>query len=84
MREGESERTGDPGLYDYVPYRGRKPFAWPGGKKVAVWISPTSNSTSLIRLPTRTASRGPSRIRTSSAIPTATTPTASATGAWPT
>ena len=36
MREGEA----DPGLYDYVPYRGRKPFAWPGGKKVAVWVSP--------------------------------------------
>jgi allantoinase len=36
VKEGES----DPGLYDYVPYRGRKPFAWPGGKKVAVWVSP--------------------------------------------
>lgn len=30
----------DPGLYDYVPYRNRKPFAWPGGRKVAVWVSP--------------------------------------------
>ena len=34
------EGAGDPGLYDYVPYRGRKPFEWPGGKKVAVWVSP--------------------------------------------
>ena len=34
------EGAGDPGLYDYVPYRGRKPFEWPGGKKVAVWASP--------------------------------------------
>lgn len=36
MNEGEK----DPGLYDYTPYRGRKPFAWPGGGKVAVWVSP--------------------------------------------
>ena len=34
------EGAPDPGLYDYVPYRGRKPFEWPGGKKVAVWVSP--------------------------------------------
>lgn len=36
MNEGEK----DPGLYDFAPYRGRKPFVWPGDKKVAVWISP--------------------------------------------
>lgn len=30
----------DPGLYDFTPYRGRKPIVWPGGKKVAVWVSP--------------------------------------------
>lgn len=36
MREGE----GDPGLYDYLPYRGRPQIGWPGGKTVAVWVSP--------------------------------------------
>jgi peptidoglycan/xylan/chitin deacetylase (PgdA/CDA1 family) len=36
MREGAA----DPGLYSYKPYRGRPKIAWPGGKKVAVWISP--------------------------------------------
>lgn len=36
MREGSP----DPELYDFQRYRARKPFAWPGGKKVAVWISP--------------------------------------------
>jgi allantoinase len=36
MREGE----GDPGLYGYSPYRGRPKIEWPGGKTVAVWISP--------------------------------------------
>ncbi|MEL0212039.1 MAG: polysaccharide deacetylase, partial [Novosphingobium sp.] len=36
MQEGAA----DPGLYDFSPYRGRKPFAWPGDKKVAVWVSP--------------------------------------------
>ncbi len=36
MREGEA----DPGLYDYLPYRGRKRFKWPGGKSVAVWVAP--------------------------------------------
>ncbi len=30
----------DPKLYDYTPYRGRAPYAWPGDKKVAVWVSP--------------------------------------------
>ena len=34
------EGAPDPGLYDYVPYRGCKAFAWPAGKKVAVWVSP--------------------------------------------
>ncbi|NOW45960.1 peptidoglycan/xylan/chitin deacetylase (PgdA/CDA1 family) [Novosphingobium sp. SG751A] len=36
MREGSP----DPELYEFQRYRARKPFAWPGGKKVAVWISP--------------------------------------------
>jgi len=36
MREGEQ----DPGLYDFRPYRDRPAIAWPGGKKIAVWISP--------------------------------------------
>ncbi len=36
MREGAA----DPGLYSYKPYRGRKKIAWPGGKTVAVWVSP--------------------------------------------
>jgi allantoinase len=36
VQEGEA----DPGLYDYVPYKGRKAFDWPGEKKVAVWVSP--------------------------------------------
>ena len=30
----------DPGLYDFVPYRGRPKISWPGGKKVAVWVAP--------------------------------------------
>ncbi len=34
------EGAPDPGLYDYTPYRGRQSFAWPGDKKVAVWVSP--------------------------------------------
>ena len=36
MREGEK----DPGLYDFRPYRGRPKLEWPGGKQVAVWVSP--------------------------------------------
>ena len=36
MREGE----GDPGLYDFRPYRDRAKITWPDGKKVAVWVSP--------------------------------------------
>ena len=36
MREGAA----DPGLYSYKPYRGREKITWPGGKKVAVWVSP--------------------------------------------
>ncbi len=36
MREGEK----DPGLYDFRPYRDRTKLEWPGGKKVAVWVSP--------------------------------------------
>jgi len=36
MREGAA----DPGLYDYLPYRGRPKIAWPDGKTVAVWVSP--------------------------------------------
>lgn len=30
----------DPGLYDFRPWRGRRPIVWPEGKKVAVWVSP--------------------------------------------
>ena len=36
MQEG----AGDPQLYDYAPYRGRKKVVWPGGKTVAVWVAP--------------------------------------------
>lgn len=36
MQEGAP----DPDLYDFVPYRNRPPTVWPGGKKVAVWVSP--------------------------------------------
>lgn len=36
MREGE----GDPGLYDFRPYRNRAKITWPEGKTVAVWVSP--------------------------------------------
>ena len=36
MREGE----GDPGLYDFNPWRNRPKLTWPGGKQVAVWVSP--------------------------------------------
>ncbi|MGY2736742.1 polysaccharide deacetylase family protein [Sphingomonas sp. UYP23] len=36
MQEGAP----DPALYDFSPYRGRKPLVWPGNKQVAVWISP--------------------------------------------
>lgn len=36
MRDGEP----DPGLYAYSPYRGRPKIEWPGGKSVAVWVSP--------------------------------------------
>jgi allantoinase len=30
----------DPGLYDFRPYRDRAKVQWPGGKTVAVWVSP--------------------------------------------
>jgi allantoinase len=30
----------DPGLYPYLPYRGRAPIRWPGGKACAVWVAP--------------------------------------------
>jgi allantoinase len=36
MQEGAA----DPDLYEFVRYRDRPPIAWPGGKKVAVWVSP--------------------------------------------
>jgi allantoinase len=36
MRVGE----GDPGLYDYRAWRRREKISWPGGKHVAVWVSP--------------------------------------------
>lgn len=36
MREGEK----DPGLYEFSPYRNRPEIVWPGGKGVAVWVSP--------------------------------------------
>lgn len=36
MREGER----DPGLYDFRPWRDRPRIEWPGGKRVAVWVSP--------------------------------------------
>jgi allantoinase len=40
MKTAMIEGASDPGLYDFVPYRDRKPIVWPGGKKVAVWVSP--------------------------------------------
>lgn len=31
----------DPGLYDYLPYDGRRPrIEWPNGAKVAFWVAP--------------------------------------------
>jgi peptidoglycan/xylan/chitin deacetylase (PgdA/CDA1 family) len=30
----------DPGLYDFRPYRDRPKLAWPGDKRVAVWVAP--------------------------------------------
>ena len=36
MREGEK----DPGLYAYRPWPQRSRFEWPGGKQIAVWVSP--------------------------------------------
>ena len=36
MREGEA----DPGLYSFRPYADRTKIEWPGGKKIAVWVSP--------------------------------------------
>ena len=36
MRDGQ----GDPGLYDFAPYRSRPRLRWPGEKTVAVWIAP--------------------------------------------
>jgi peptidoglycan/xylan/chitin deacetylase (PgdA/CDA1 family) len=30
----------DPGLYPYLPWRGRPKLAWPGDRTVAVWIAP--------------------------------------------
>lgn len=36
MKEGAA----DPELYDFRPYRDRPRISWPGGKTVAVWVSP--------------------------------------------
>lgn len=36
MKEGAA----DPALYDFRPYRDRAKVNWPGGKTVAVWVSP--------------------------------------------
>lgn len=36
MNEGEK----DPGLYAFSPWRERPKIQWPGGKSVAVWVSP--------------------------------------------
>ena len=30
----------DPGLYDYLPYKGRPKIEWPGGARVAFWVAP--------------------------------------------
>ncbi|MBC6402810.1 MAG: polysaccharide deacetylase family protein [Hyphomonadaceae bacterium] len=30
----------DPNLYDYWPYAGRPKIEWPGGKKLAFWVTP--------------------------------------------
>lgn len=30
----------DPALYEYRPWRERRRIAWPGGKRVAVWVAP--------------------------------------------
>ncbi len=30
----------DPGLYEFVPYRGRRKIVWPHGKTCAVWVAP--------------------------------------------
>lgn len=34
------EGADDPRLYAFNPYRGRRQIVWPGGKSVAVWVSP--------------------------------------------
>jgi peptidoglycan/xylan/chitin deacetylase (PgdA/CDA1 family) len=34
------EGAPDPELYDFRPYRDRAKIRWPGGKSVAVWVSP--------------------------------------------
>jgi allantoinase len=39
-RHEVNENAPDPGLYDFAPYRDRAPLVWPGGKQVAVWVSP--------------------------------------------
>ena len=36
MREGQA----DPELYAFRPYRDRHAIRWPGGKTIAVWVSP--------------------------------------------
>lgn len=30
----------DPGLYDYLPYRGRPRIRWPNGAHIAFWVAP--------------------------------------------
>lgn len=33
-------QKGDPGLYEFKPYRNRAPLRWPGDKSIAVWVAP--------------------------------------------
>jgi allantoinase len=35
-----NEGAADPGLYDFARWPDRAPITWPGGKQVAVWVSP--------------------------------------------
>ena len=36
----QTANKGDPGLYDFSPYRDRPRIVWPNGKTVAVWVAP--------------------------------------------
>ena len=78
MREG----SGDPGLYTYAPYRGRPKLTWPGGKTVAVWVSPNLEFYE-IDPPANPYRKAWPRPHPDVATAIATTPIALGTGEWP-